>query len=166
MFQNLSTRSGIWKGFVRELVTQMLEHSNVKSILRWNVVQQSERSLWNYKTCYQKILSATTPKLTSSVEYDFLCPSKKIIFISIDKSSAHFHFLNIGPISIFLKVGRTTSLYVKTNPTKQQNRKIVPALARLQVRWLNIVPYMGTHWANFPGLSGMVCFSLYIKKIH
>ena len=36
----------------------------------------------------------------------------------------------------------------------RQTRKPGPALARLRVHWPNIVPYMGIHWANFPGLLG------------
>ena len=36
----------------------------------------------------------------------------------------------------------------------RQTRNIGPALAQLRVQWPNIVPYMGIHWANFPGLSG------------
>ena len=43
----------------------------------------------------------------------------------------------------------------------RQTRKIGPALARLRVHWPNIVPYMGMHWANFPGLSGyLLCAKL------
>ena len=37
----------------------------------------------------------------------------------------------------------------------RQTRKIGPALAQLRVHWPNIVPYMGIHWVNFPGLSGV-----------
>ena len=40
-----------------------------------------------------------------------------------------------------------------TREITRQTRKISPALARLRLRWPNIVPYMGIHWANFPGLS-------------
>ena len=35
----------------------------------------------------------------------------------------------------------------------RQTRNIGPELVRLRVHWPNIVAYMGTHWANFPGLS-------------
>ena len=36
----------------------------------------------------------------------------------------------------------------------RQTRKIGQSLAGLRVHWPNTVPYMGIHWANFPGLSG------------
>ena len=42
--------------------------------------------------------------------------------------------------------------------TSRQTINIGPALERLRVHWPNIVPYMGTHWANFPGLSGYICY--------
>ena len=43
----------------------------------------------------------------------------------------------------------------------RQTRKIGPALAQSRVRWPNIVPYMGIHWANFPGLSGDVTYDFH-----
>ena len=67
-----------------------------------------------------------------------------------DGTPSHFHVQIASFSSIDLAIVFLEMLMDYT----RQTRKISPALARFRVHWPNIVPYMGIHWANFPGLSG------------
>ena len=74
----------------------------------------------------------------------------------------YYEFLKHNSFRIFIRILRFTNRVMS-----RQTRKIGPALARLRVHWLNIVPYMKIHWANFPGLSGgaRLYYSFNVKKV-
>ena len=52
---------------------------------------------------------------------------------------------------LILSLDRVSNVFAS-----RQTRKIGPSLARLRVHWPNLVPYIGIHWTNFSGLSGLL----------